>query len=133
MLAAVADTHTAIWYLFGSDALSEIAKQTIEEAAKDGFYVGVSALSLAEIVYLSEKQRISSETLRRLTDTLANPEAVLTEIPLDSQIVKSLQDIPRVDIPDLPDRVIAATGLYFDVPVITRDAKIQAADVKTIW
>ncbi len=133
MLAAVADTHTAIWYLFGSDALSEIAKQTIEEAAKDGFYVGVSALSLAEIVYLSEKQRISSETLRRLTDTLANPEAVLTEIPLDSQIVKSMQDIPRVDIPDLPDRVIAATGLYFDVPVITRDAKIQAADVKTIW
>ncbi|MXW23280.1 MAG: type II toxin-antitoxin system VapC family toxin, partial [Chloroflexi bacterium] len=68
MLAAVADTHTAIWYLFGSDALSEIAKQTIEEAAKDGFNVGVSALSLAEIVYLSEKQRISSETLRRLTD-----------------------------------------------------------------
>lgn len=133
MLAAVADTHTAIWYLFGSDALSEIAKQTIEEAAKDGFYVGVSALSLAEIVYLSEKQRISSETLRRLTDTLANPEAVLTEIPLDSQIVKSMQDIPRVDIPDLPDRVIAATGLYFHVPVITRDAKIQAADVKTIW
>ena len=133
MLAAVADTHTAIWYLFGSDALSEIAKQTIEEAAKDGFYVGVSALSLAEIVYLSEKQRISSETLRRLTDTLANPEAVLSEIPLDSQIVKSMQDIPRVDIPDLPDRVIAATGLYFDVPVITRDAKIQAADVKTIW
>ncbi|MXZ08627.1 MAG: type II toxin-antitoxin system VapC family toxin [Gemmatimonadetes bacterium] len=133
MLAAVADTHTAIWYLFGSDALSEIAKQTIEEAAKDGFNVGVSALSLAEIVYLSEKQRISSETLRRLTDTLANPEAVLTEIPLDSQIVKSMQDIPRADIPDLPDRVIAATGLYFDVPVITRDAKIQAADVKTIW
>lgn len=133
MLAAVADTHTAIWYLFGSSALSQIAKQTIEKAAKDGFYVGVSALSLAEIVYLSEKQRIASETLKRLTDTLANPEAVLTEIPLDSRIVKSMQDIPRVDIPDLPDRVIAATGLYFDVPVITRDAKIQASDVKTIW
>ena len=55
MLAAVADTHTAIWYLFGSDALSEIAKQTIEKAAKDGFYVGVSALSLAEIVYTKRK------------------------------------------------------------------------------
>lgn len=133
MLAAVADTHSAIWYLFGSNALSQTAKQIIEKAATDGLYVGVSSLSLAEIVYLIEKQRISPETLKRLTDTLANPEEVLTEVPLDSQIVKSMQDVPRSDIPDLPDRIVAATGLYFGVPVITKDAKIQASDVETIW
>jgi len=41
--------------------------------------------------------------------------------------------IPRNDIPDFPDRIIAATAKRFDVPLITRDDKIRAADIKWIW
>jgi predicted nucleic acid-binding protein len=33
----------------------------------------------------------------------------------------------------MPDRIIAATALYLGVPLVTRDGKIRAADVETIW
>jgi len=36
-------------------------------------------------------------------------------------------------LPDLPDRVVAATGLYFRVPIISRDRRIRAANLQTVW
>jgi hypothetical protein len=29
--------------------------------------------------------------------------------------------------------MVAATAVYFDVPVISRDKRIRAASLKTIW
>ena len=36
-------------------------------------------------------------------------------------------------IPNLPDRIIAATALYAKVPVISRDRKIKLSSIQTIW
>ena len=33
----------------------------------------------------------------------------------------------------MPDRIIAATAIYHDVPFISRDGKIRASSVRTIW
>jgi PIN domain nuclease of toxin-antitoxin system len=33
----------------------------------------------------------------------------------------------------MPDRVIAATAIHFDVPIISRDGRIRAANLKTVW
>jgi PIN domain nuclease of toxin-antitoxin system len=33
----------------------------------------------------------------------------------------------------LPDRVIAATALAWSLPLITRDGKIRATGIQTIW
>ena len=41
--------------------------------------------------------------------------------------------IPRSQVPELPDRIIAATALHLDVPLVTRDHTIQGAPVQTIW
>lgn len=41
--------------------------------------------------------------------------------------------VPRADVPDMPDRIVAATAVYFGVPVISRDARIRASNVQTIW
>jgi len=133
MIAAIADTHTAVWYIFADARLSAQAKLTIEEAAANGLYVGVSTISLIEVVYLTEKQRLAPETLNRLAETLKNPDEVLIEVPIDSEIVEHLRQIPRDQVPDLPDRVIAGTALRFGVPVISRDGEIKAASLQTIW
>ena len=133
MIAAIADTHTAVWYIFADARLSAQAKLTIEEAAANGLYVGVSTISLIEVVYLTEKQRLAPETLNRLAETLKNPDEVLIEVPIDSKIVEHLRQIPRDQVPDLPDRVIAGTALRFGVPVISRDGEIKAASLQTIW
>jgi PIN domain nuclease of toxin-antitoxin system len=92
---AVADTHTVIWYVFADARLSEKAKEAIDGAAEKGLYIGVSAISLAEIVYLIEKQRIAPDTLERLLSVCNDPGKVLAEIPLDSAIVQKMSDIPR--------------------------------------
>lgn len=58
MIAGVADTHTALWYLFGDSRLSIRAKEFIDQAAASRRFIEVSPISLAEIVYLVEKSRI---------------------------------------------------------------------------
>lgn len=130
---AVADTHTVIWYIFSDSRLSSSARETIDRAAADGFFVGVSTISLSEIVYLSEKKRISPDTFKRLLEVCRDPEKVLAEIPLDSGIIEVMPKIPRSEIPDLPDRIVAATALSLSVPVITRDHKIRISQLESIW
>lgn len=33
----------------------------------------------------------------------------------------------------MPDRIIAATAIHFGVPVLSRDSRIRASNVRTIW
>jgi PIN domain nuclease of toxin-antitoxin system len=133
MLDAILDTHAAIWYLFGDARLSPVARSFIDNAAAEGDQVALSAITLAEIVYLEEKGRIPSGTLARLGAALDEPDTVLSEVVLDRQVAETLPRIDRQQIPELPDRVIAATALHLGVPVITRDGRIQASDLCTIW
>ncbi|MBD2335677.1 type II toxin-antitoxin system VapC family toxin [Calothrix sp. FACHB-156] len=133
MLRAVADTHTVIWYIFGDARLSTTAKDTIEQIASDGDQVAFASITLAEIVYLSEKGRISALTLERLLASVDARNAVLVEVPFDRHIAQALCLVNRTQVPDLPDRIIAATALYLGVPVISRDSKIQLSSVNTIW
>jgi PIN domain nuclease of toxin-antitoxin system len=133
MLRAVADTHAVIWYIFADLRLSVTAKTTIEQIAAEGDQVAFSSITLAEIVYLSERGRINSNTLDRLLREVESDDAVLVEIPFDRNIALTLRQVDRSQIPDLPDRIIAATGLYLNVPVISRDRRIQLSTIATIW
>jgi len=133
VIAVVADTHTAIWYLFADRRLSSRARDAIEQAAAAGRQVGVSAITLAEIVYLTEKKRIAADTFRRLLSTLQDPRGPFVELPVDSGVVSSMAMVPRDQVADLPDRIIAATALRLGVPVISRDRKISGAELRTIW
>ena len=60
-------------------------------------------------------------------------DALLVEIPFDRNIALTLRQVDRSQIPDLPDRIIAATALYLNVPVISRDRRIQLSTIDTIW
>jgi len=133
MLVAVADTHTVIWYIFGDERLSVNAKAFIEKAAKAGDQIGVSSITLAELVYLVEKRRLPLGAFHRLLSALDSPDSVLVEVTFNRHIAETLLQVNRSIIPDLPDRIIAATALYLGVPVISRDRKIRLSNVATIW
>jgi predicted nucleic acid-binding protein len=60
-------------------------------------------------------------------------DALLVEIPFDRNIALTLRQVDLSQIPDLPDRIIAATALYLNVPVISRDRRIQLSSIDTIW
>jgi PIN domain nuclease of toxin-antitoxin system len=51
MLVAIADTHAIIWYLLNDPQLSNRSRQFFEDAAGTGDQVGVSTISLVELVY----------------------------------------------------------------------------------
>jgi len=133
MLGAVADTHAVIWYIFADPRLSATARTTIEQIAMDGNQIGFSSITLAEIVYLSERGRINADTLDRLLAAVDSEDALLVEIPFERNIALTLRQVDRSQIPDLPDRIIAASALYLNVPVISRDRRIQLSSVDTIW
>jgi len=132
-IAAIADTHAVIWSLFGDSRLSAAARAFIAHAAQSGASVGVSGMTLVEIVYLVEKGRIPRDTLERLLRLLSDPDDVLAEIPVDHAIAEAMRQVDRQQVPDLPDRVIAATAVHYQVPLISRDRKIQSAGFETIW
>jgi PIN domain nuclease of toxin-antitoxin system len=50
MIVGIADTHAAIWYLFSDQRLGWEASAFIEKTIADGDHIGLSAISLAEMV-----------------------------------------------------------------------------------
>lgn len=133
MIIAVADTHAVIWYLAADLRLSATAKSFMETAAKKGNEIAVSSITLIEMVYLVEKGRIQPQHFTRLAHELSEPSSMFREIVIDLKIARMM---PRVDIkqiPDMPDRIIAATALQLDVPLISRDGKIKLSDIETLW
>jgi PIN domain nuclease of toxin-antitoxin system len=133
MIVAIADTHAAIWYLFSDPKLGSAASAFIDAAIANGDHIGVSAISLAEMVYLIEKGRIPANALTDLHAAIADPNAVLQHVPLDENVAMKMREVSRQDIPDLPDRVIAATAQLRGVPVLSRDSRIRTSTVQTIW
>jgi len=133
MIAGVADTHSALWYLFNDLRLSASAGDFIDQAGAAGNHVIISSISLAEIVYLIEKNRLPTNAYSDLKAALEDPDHVFKEAPLTVEIVDAMPKVPRTDVPDMPDRIVAATAVYFGVPVISRDGRIRASATTTIW
>lgn len=132
MIVGVADTHCAVWYLSNDPRLSKRARAEVEAAASAGKEIAVSSITLAELVYLIDKGRLDSEIFDLLQEALAG-DGVLVEIPVDHNVARAMQQVSRSQVPDFPDRIIAATAVHLGVPVISRDGKIRASSVRTIW
>jgi PIN domain nuclease of toxin-antitoxin system len=116
MIVAIADTHTTIWYLFSDPRLGSAASAFIDDTIARGDHIGVSAITIAEMVYLIEKGRIPATALNELHTATADPGAVLRHGPFDQNVAMKMTEVPRQEVPDLPDRVIGATALFYSVP-----------------
>jgi PIN domain nuclease of toxin-antitoxin system len=132
MIAAVADTHAALWLLYGDPRLSTSAKNYFDHAAAQGHKIALSPISLAEVVYLIDKKRLPREAFENLVQAIKDPDHILEEGPFTREVAAAMQKIPRDLVPDMPDRIVAATAVYLGVPVISRDGRIRASNVDTI-
>lgn len=52
MMVGVADTHAAIWYLASDKRLSVAAKNFMAMTVTNGHEIGISSITLIEMVYL---------------------------------------------------------------------------------
>ena len=133
MSAVVADTHAIVWMLQADPRLSAVARQALDNAVATSGRIYVSAISLVELVYLVERQRVPCQAWDRLLGVTREHGSYLAVIPIDAELAAAVEQVPAADIPDMPDRIIAATALLLDVPLVTRDRRIAASTIKTIW
>lgn len=132
-MAVVLDTHAAVWFLLDSRKLSPNALRAIEASEKAGDPVFVPSVSIVEVVYLVERGRLPATALSTLSDALKSDDSALTIVPLDSEVGDAVRRVPRDVVPDMPDRIIAATALHLGLPLVTRDQRIRSAGLETIW
>ena len=81
MIAGVANTHAALWYLLKNSRLSATARDFMDEAARAGRDIALSPISLTEILYLVEKERLPWSAYEELKAALADPDCVIKEAP----------------------------------------------------
>jgi PIN domain nuclease of toxin-antitoxin system len=133
MIAAVADTHALLWYLYNDSRLSLRAQTFIETTLQQGNQLALPSITFVEMVYLIEKGRIASESLTIVGAELSHTDSAFIEIPVDLKIARAMARVDAVQIADMPDRIIAATALHLGLPVISRDGKIRLSSMATIW
>jgi PIN domain nuclease of toxin-antitoxin system len=138
-MALVLDTHAVVWYLSFSDQLSATARAVIEGAEHNADDIFVSSISLVELIYLAERNRIPMEALQRLQDALNDPAGSMAVAPLDAAVAAAVQKIPRDLVPDMPDRIIAATAVKLGAELVSRDRRLhtagalKASGIRIVW
>ena len=93
----------------------------------------VPTMSIVELTYLTEKDRIEKDALAGILAALRNPASRLIDMPMNLAIAVAVSRIPRALVPDLPDRVTAATALALGLPLVTADRQIRSCGIETIW
>lgn len=129
----VVDTHIAIWYFADPTQLSQPAENAIDNAEVNGI-IFVSSITIVELIYLIEKNKIPQSVLDLLRVALDDSTTAFRLIELSREVADKVRNIPRLSVPDMPDRIIAATTLHLNLPLVTKDHKIQALqNIQTIW
>ncbi len=132
MSSVVVDTHAAVWFRTAPERLSAAATAALDEADANG-EIYVSAITLVELRYLVEKGRLAPDILKGIEDALDDTATAFTHTPVDRAVSDAMAYVARADVPDMPDRIIAATAYNLGLPLVTRDGKIRASSVVTIW
>ena len=132
-MRVVADSHAIVWYVQGSKRLSGRANEVLAEAEAESSLV-VSVATLIDLWYVSQTtQSVTAEQLGALRERLRLSQAVVLE-PVTATIADATTTIPRATVPDPWDRLIMATAIALQVPLVTRDSAIRASGlVETVW
>ncbi len=133
MADIVIDTHIVIWYFADATQLSNPAENAIDNAEANGI-IFVSSITIVELIYLIEKGKIPQGVLDLLRDALDDSTTAFRLIEISREVAEGVGKISRSIVPDMPDRIIAATALHLNLPLVTKDHKIQTLQsIKTIW
>ena len=125
----VTDTHSIVWYFTDDPHLSRRALEVFEKTIKEGAII-IPTVVLAEIMHIAGKGKITltfDETLQKI-DSYEN----FIVAALDLEILKVSEKI-KLNL-EMHDKLIAATTLYYNASLITRDPLITKSGVcTTIW
>jgi len=128
-LQYLADTVAIIRHFANVGKIGKVAKLILQDADSGKNTILISIISIVEILYLSERNKIplDFEDLRRKLLPLDNYRIV----DLDFDIVEIAKTVQGLE---LHDRLIVSTSLSLNVPILTSDQIIKDSNqVDVIW
>lgn len=130
-MSYVTDTHSLVWYLTDDSKLSAQAKKAFQRTDDFQDTIFIPCIVFFELVYLIEKRKIAADfdIFFRLISSSKNYKIE----PLCLPIIKKSRQISRESIADPLDRLIAATSIHLNLPLITRDKSIKKLGLKIVW
>lgn len=130
----VTDTHALIWHLAKSKKLSDTASEIFQKADDGWNRIYVPAIVIVELIYLVEKNRVKQSLLADVIALLKTENGSYALAELDLETAEAMMGITREQVPEMPDRLVAATARKLDIPLISRDLAIQGEkSLDVIW
>jgi PIN domain nuclease of toxin-antitoxin system len=123
------DTVTVVRHFSGKGKIGAAAAQILDTIEERDDLLVISVVSLMEIMYLAEKQRISINLHKTLTHIEVSSKYTIINL-----LPEILQVAETITFPDLHDRLILATAKWLDVPIISSDGAFETVPgVEVIW
>jgi PIN domain nuclease of toxin-antitoxin system len=131
---AVVDTHALIWWLTGKTRrLGRHARTFLDRVDRGNAIACFPTIVLVELGEAVQLGAISlSEPFGRFVSRLASTPSRYRILPLTEDVVVHAHDLFAIS--ERGDRLIAATALAANLPILTRDPAIaSAAALRRIW
>lgn len=125
----LADTVAIIRHFSGIGNIGNEAKQILKSADRGENIIYISAISMVEIMYLAEANKIPVD-FNSIKEHLIE-SANYRIIDLSLEIVEEARKVKEFE---LHDRLIVATAIYLNIPILTCDQTILNSDsIAAIW
>jgi PIN domain nuclease of toxin-antitoxin system len=125
----LADTVTIIRHFSQSGKIGQQARQVLLRVENGEAVLCISVVSLFEILYLSERNRIPIDLATTLKHIQESTNCVILD--LSAVIIQAAQPLAGLE---LHDRLIVATALHHDTPILTSDSDItNSRFINVIW
>ncbi|CAK8721337.1 PIN domain-containing protein [Candidatus Electrothrix gigas] len=123
------DTVTLVRHFTGCGKIGKKAARLLDTVGENEHEFVISVISLMEVMYLAEKNRIEinlSETLYRIE---SSPQ--YTVVNLNSDILRVAE---AVDFYELHDRLILAAAKWLGISIISSDSKFDGVEgIEIVW
>jgi len=122
------DTHTAMWFFNGDNAISDTASQIILDLSNVKYLSIASAWELAIKIGLGKLEfKGKSKGFINLAENNG-----FTILPIKPSHLTALETLPMIHR-DPFDRLLIATAIAEEMTLITVDENIQRYEVSQIW